>query len=75
MEEERWPLAEVFLSRSVQIEPDDAKTHYLLARTRLQAGNPAGAKSEIDTALQLSPQQREFQELATEIAAKNTTHD
>lgn len=68
IEEERWKLAADFLSASVNIEPEDAKAHYLLARARLKMGDIGGARSEIDEALRLKPQQAEFQALSEEIA-------
>ena len=43
IEEKRWPLAEVFLCDSLRIEPNDAKTNYLLAQTRVALSNLDGA--------------------------------
>jgi tetratricopeptide (TPR) repeat protein len=67
--ESRWEIAAAFLRHSLEIEPSDGKTHYLLAKVYLQLGNVAGAEAEIETALRLRPQQKEFQQLRDEIAS------
>lgn len=69
MEEKRWELAKTFLVTSLQIEPEDAKTHYLLARTELALQDLEGARAQIAEALRLKPQQKEFQALSEELAA------
>jgi len=69
MQEKRWPLAGKFLEAAVAIEPDDAKAHYLLARVRLEAGDPEGARKEAQAALQLNPEQGEFKELMKKLEA------
>lgn len=71
--ESRWDIAETFLGRSLEIEPSDAKTHYLLAKVYLQRGKIGSAKAEIETALRLRPQQKEFQQLRDEIAAQGAS--
>ena len=43
IEEKRWPLAEAFLRSSLQIDPDDAKTNYLLAQVRFERNDIDGA--------------------------------
>ena len=63
MEEKRWELAEKFFSASLDSEPEDAKTHYLLARVRFESGNTIGARSELEKALRARPNQKEFLEL------------
>ena len=68
IEEERWDVATAFLQRSLEIEPDDAKTHYLLAKVKLTTNDIAAARKEINEALRLKPQQKEFRELAEEIS-------
>jgi hypothetical protein len=70
MEEKRWQLAAIFFTSSLEIEPGDAKTHYLLAETKLELNNPAGAEKEIEAALKLKPDQKEFQALEQAIHAK-----
>jgi tetratricopeptide (TPR) repeat protein len=69
MEEKRWDLAEKFLSASLDSEPEDAKTHYLLARVRLELGNLDGARAELDIALRARPNQKEFLELRDKLDA------
>jgi len=60
LEEKRWSLAEKFFIGSLESEPEDAKTHYLLARARFENGDRAGAQAALDTALRLRPNQKEF---------------
>jgi len=67
MQEKLWKPAETFFTRSLRIEPDDAKTHYLLAEVKLELNENAEAKTEIDRALQLKPGQPEFQALGQKI--------
>ncbi|MCE9610847.1 MAG: tetratricopeptide repeat protein [Chthoniobacter sp.] len=69
MEEQRWDLAEKFLLTSIETEPDDAKTHYLLARARLGAGRKEEAQTAIRRALEIDPKRREFLELRDQLAA------
>lgn len=69
IEEQRWTLAETFLSRAVQIDGQDAKTFYLLAETRLQTHDRAGATDAIERAVSLKPGQARFQALRERIAA------
>ena len=63
LEERRWELAIRFFRASIQSDPADAKTHYLLARAELEIGDAATALSEIQIALRLRPGQREFEDL------------
>lgn len=70
MEEKRWKLAETFFTHSLQVEPKDAKTHFLLARAQLELGDIAGAEQSIETAISLRPGQKEFEQLAGEISRK-----
>ncbi len=72
MEEKRWALSESFLLGSIDAEPDDAKTYYLLARVRFESGNRDAAKNALQKALELRPQQREFLELRDKLAAPPT---
>jgi len=71
-EEKRWDLAEKFLLGALATEPDDAKTHFMLARTRLGRGDRAGARVALAEALRLRPNQREFQELQRELDSTET---
>ena len=68
-EEKRWPLAEAFLNGSLQIEPDDAKTSYLLAQVRWERHDFQGARAAIANAVRLQPDRPEFQKLSHELAS------
>lgn len=68
LEEERWELAEKFFASSSAAEPDDAKTYYLLARARFEAGKTDAAKSALGKALEMRPRQTEFLELRDKLA-------
>ncbi|HEX5176409.1 MAG TPA: tetratricopeptide repeat protein [Chthoniobacteraceae bacterium] len=70
MEEKRWPLAESFFLKSLQTEPEDPKTFYLLARVRLERGDRDGARTALNEALRRRPGQREFLELQTQIETR-----
>ena len=59
--------AESWFRRAAQIEPANAKTHFLLAKTFLGEGNREAAQTEIDAALRLKPQQPEFLTLSEQI--------
>ena len=72
LEEKRWDLSEKFLLGSIDAEPDDAKTYYLLARVRFESGKRDAAKAALQKALELRPTQREFLELRDKLAAPPT---
>ena len=59
--------AERWFRRAAQIEPANAKTHFLLAKTFLGKGNREAAQTEIDAALRLKPDQPEFLALSEQI--------
>jgi tetratricopeptide (TPR) repeat protein len=63
LEEREWQMAINFFRSSIQSDPIDAKTHYLLARAELENGDAATALSEIQIALRLKPEQPEFRAL------------
>jgi hypothetical protein len=67
VEEKRWPLAEAFLDGSLRIEPDDAKTSYLLAEVRWEQHDVDGARAAIANAVRLQPDQPAFQKLSREL--------
>jgi tetratricopeptide (TPR) repeat protein len=67
LEEKRWELAIKFFRSALRASPNDSKTHYLLARAYLEQDDLAQAKSEIEIALRISPNQHEFIELAQKI--------
>jgi Flp pilus assembly protein TadD len=59
--------AESWFRRVAQIQPVNAKTHFLLAKTFLGKGNREAAQTEIDAALRLKPDQPEFMALSEQI--------
>jgi hypothetical protein len=69
MDEKFWPAAERFFSEAIDTEPDDAKAHYLLARCLKEDGKPADARAEIEKALALRPNQKEFLQLRDDLTA------
>jgi Tfp pilus assembly protein PilF len=70
LEERRWEMAIKFFQASVESDPADAKTHYLLARAELENGDVVTALSEIQIALRLQPEQPEFLALFDTIRAR-----
>ena len=72
MEDKRWDLSEKFLLGSIDAEPEDAKTYYLLARVRYESGKADAAKAPLKKALELRPTQKEFLELRDKLAAPPT---
>ena len=69
VEEQRWPLAEALLDSALEIEPDDAKTSYLLAEVRCEQHDLPGARVAIAQAVRLQPGSPEFQKLSRELSA------
>lgn len=67
MQEKHWDIAERAFLKSLQFEPDDAKTYYLAALSRLQLGNKQGATTAIEEAIRRAPRQKEFLELRQRI--------
>jgi hypothetical protein len=70
LEEREWEMAIKFFRASIQSDPGDAKTHYLLARAELENGDAVSALSEIQIALRLEPDQPEFRALLDTIQAR-----
>jgi hypothetical protein len=68
LEEGFFEAAEKFFASSIEAEPDDAKTFYLLARARFESGKTDTAKSALSQALEMRPHQREFLELRDKLA-------
>ena len=67
LEEKRFDLAEKFFAGSLVTEPEAAKTHYLLARARYEAGKIPEARAALQEALRLRPAQKEFRELEAKL--------
>ncbi|MEY2573990.1 MAG: hypothetical protein QOJ87_2203 [Verrucomicrobiota bacterium] len=65
-----WNAAREFFRAAMRADPLDGKTHYLLARAFLEAGDLPGASAEIQQALELQPDQPEFSELAQTIRSR-----
>jgi Flp pilus assembly protein TadD len=63
LSEKQWDDAIKLLRAAIDVDPNDAKTHYLCARALFEKGRSEQALSEIETALRLKPDQREFQDL------------
>lgn len=74
-EEGRFDLAKRFFGMSINCEPDNAKSWYLLARVQLQLGENADARSSIKRAIELNPEQAQFQELSEEISSSEPRTD
>ena len=62
-----YAKAESWFRQAAQIDPGNAKTHFLLAKTFLGKGNREAAQAEIDAALRLKPDQPEFRTLSEQI--------
>jgi tetratricopeptide (TPR) repeat protein len=70
LEKKDWNAAAEYFRSAIQADPLDAKTHFLLARALLEAGDLAQASAEIQRALELKPDQKEFVELAEIVRAR-----
>jgi Tfp pilus assembly protein PilF len=68
LEEHRYRLAESFFRHALNIDAQDAKTHFLLAKALLAEENRAAAQDEIEIAIRLNPNQSEFKQLRQQIA-------
>ena len=69
LSEKQFGIAEKSFAKSLESEPEDAKTYYLLALARLEGGNRPGAAQAIEEALRRRPTQKEFLELRDRINA------
>lgn len=69
LEEKRSRLAATFFKTALETEPDDAKTHYLLARAYSEDNQLDAARAEIETALRLRPNQKQFEALRDKLNA------
>ncbi|MEY2602023.1 MAG: hypothetical protein QOJ36_1342 [Verrucomicrobiota bacterium] len=63
----RYGDAENWFRRAENVDPRNAKTHFLLAKTLLAKSDRQAARSEIDTAIGLNPDQPEFKALKQQI--------
>jgi hypothetical protein len=59
--------AEKWFRQAEDVDPRNAKTHFLLAKTLLAKNDRRAARVEIDTAIGLKPDQPEFKELKQQI--------
>lgn len=59
--------AETWFRRAENVDPRNAKTHFLLAKTLLAKSDRQAARSEIETAIGLNPDQPEFRALKQQI--------
>jgi hypothetical protein len=65
-----YETAENWFRHAENVDPRNAKTHFLLAKTFLAKKDPASARGEIDAALALKSDQPEFIELKNQIDAQ-----
>jgi hypothetical protein len=63
-----YEMAESWFRHAENVDPRNAKTHFLLAKTLLAKNDPAAARGEIDAAIALKSDQREFIDLKNKIA-------
>ena len=68
-DEKFLPAAEKFFGMALQVEPDDPKTHFLLALTFKEDGKTTEARAEVEKALQLRPGDKQIQALREELSA------
>lgn len=67
LEDQRFADAKEFFHRALEQEPQNAKTHFLLAKTELALGNIAGARIALAHALEREPDRPEYRELQEQI--------
>ena len=68
LDAKKYPQAESWFRRADGVDPRNAKTHFLLAKTLLAKDDAPGAKTEIETAIRLEPSQPEFLSLRDQIS-------
>src|SRR6266403_609941 len=61
--------AEKWFRHAEDVDPRNAKTHFLLAKTLLAKNDRRAAETEIDAALRLKPDQPEFKALSEQLKA------
>src|SRR5438270_9381529 len=69
LEANRYGEAETWFRRAAVVDPSNAKTHFLLAKTLLAKNDRRAAETEIDAALRLKPDQPEFKALSEQMKA------
>jgi hypothetical protein len=62
-----YGAAEIWFHHAADVDPRNAKTHFLLAKTLLARNERPAARAEIDTAIALKPDQPEFVSLKDQI--------
>jgi cytochrome c-type biogenesis protein CcmH/NrfG len=67
LEDQRFEDAKEYFRRALEQGPQNAKTHFLLARTELALGNIAGARIALAHALEREPDRPEYRELQEQI--------
>jgi hypothetical protein len=67
LEENQPAIAEDYLRRALEQEPQDAKTFYLLAKAQLAAGDFQSARASIGQALERERDRAEYRQLQEEI--------
>jgi len=70
LEDLQFGAAAELFARAVELEPDDAKSQYLLARTALELGQAERALAAINGALRVEPDRPEFSQLRRDIMSK-----
>jgi Tetratricopeptide repeat len=67
----RLDEAEAWFRRAEDVDPRNAKTHFLLAKTLLARNDRDNARVEIEMALKLNPDQPEFNALKEQLESKS----
>ena len=67
LDAKEYPEAEKWFRHAEDVDPRNAKTHFLLAKTLLAKNDRQGARTEIETAIGLNPDQPEFKALKQQI--------
>jgi Flp pilus assembly protein TadD len=60
LEETKWDAAAAYLMNALQIAPDEATLHFLLAKAKLGSGDYRTAALEVERAISLNPAPPEF---------------
>jgi thioredoxin-like negative regulator of GroEL len=67
LDAKQYDEAEKWFRRAEEVDPRNAKTHFLLAKTLLAKNDRTSARVEIESAIELNPNQPEFNALKREI--------